>query len=343
MTFGVAVASQHYVGILTDRLLSGASVEDSDKCGIVLYCDGRFCYTFAGLAEVPRFNFSTRDTIAHALCEAGRPSSPGLQPAGVRQALICLADRMSDTFSELRGVRRRDRRVSILLSGYRVNSGEDRPELYLVSNFETLANEPPSPEARDRFTVEQLPIERIGAALAWIGCADLEQATRTPVLDLLEKSQLVPPWNVIDLLLSEIRKAARKDELRIGGLCSGITIIRDSFELQVNYHSEEATSNVAGTAFIEARYGNYGAFLRTDQWLTGASRNGQPVTTSVAPPIHKRQKCPCGTGRQYKNCHGNPRAVRRADSYSYHGNVMMLAAPDDGSPLTLMSTGIFPR
>ena len=77
MTFGIGFICPHYAGIVTDRLLSGgSSADDSDKCGSVNYVDGRFVYTFAGLAEVPRYEFQTRQRLAQALGEAGAPSIP---------------------------------------------------------------------------------------------------------------------------------------------------------------------------------------------------------------------------------------------------------------------------
>jgi len=68
VTFGIAFARPGYAGIVTDRRLAGAErTDDSDKCGWVDYRDGRFAYTFAGLAAVPRYGFATRDTLARAM------------------------------------------------------------------------------------------------------------------------------------------------------------------------------------------------------------------------------------------------------------------------------------
>ena len=340
MTFGIGFICPHYAGIVTDRLLSGgSSADDSDKCGSVNYVDGRFVYTFAGLAEVPRYEFQTRQRLAQALGEAGAPSIPGGSPTGAKTALERVARYMTDATSTM-PVRLRDKRMSILFAGYRVQEdGEQLSGLHLVSNFEQLSG-PASPVARSEFAVSSLEIH--GVALWWIGCAELSQQFRTSTLNLLEQSRVVPPWEIVKLLVAEIREAAREDPERIGRRCSSIVALRDELPFQIDYHSDEAVDKVDATATVVALYGNVGAFYTIDQRLTDVRHSGQSVPTSV-PVVHKRQSCPCGSGRQYKNCHGNRRAVRVMDSYSFKGRTKVLAMPEDGSELTIFTNEIFGR
>jgi hypothetical protein len=97
---------------------------------------------------------------------------------------------MTDATSTMR-VRPEDKRMSILLAGLQ-QEGDGQPlsEMHLISNFEELGGLP-SPVARKDFSGSSL--SGVGAALWWIGCAELPQDARTRVLDLLDNSGVAPP------------------------------------------------------------------------------------------------------------------------------------------------------
>jgi hypothetical protein len=306
----------------------------------VTYVDGRYAYSFAGLAEVPFYQFSTRHRLAEALCGSGRPAAPGEAPLGVESALTRVAEFLSKEMGKLR-VRRVDKRTSVLLTGYRFgNDGVLGAELHLVSNFESLDGSPPTPTARDRFYVSSSPVR--GAAVAWIGSAEASKPTRSAVLDLMENSAKVPPSEVVNALVQEIRKAADDNPANIGRRCSSIVVLPDSVPFMVDYHVEEIVSNIHATASVVAVYGDTGAFYTCDQQLSVVKFRGQPVATRV-PTVHKRQPCPCGSGRRYKNCHGHPKASHAIDSYSMKGISRVLAMPEDGSGIEIVSTAILKK
>jgi len=334
VTFGIAFVCPHYAGIVTDRLLSGdSSLDDSDKCGSVTYVDGRFAYTFAGLAEVARYKFQTRQQLARALCEAGRPAQAGGPPVGTLEALDRVAQQLTAVTASMR-VTPRDKRVSILLAGFR-QSAEDMPvgEIHLISNFEHLS-EPASDIARPAFSVGSVAVS--GKLVSWIGSADLNQTARTAVLDLLQDSRVVPQTEVIKALVDEIRAASDKDPTSIGKRCSTIIVLREPSPFLVDYYTDQPVDKVDATANVVAMYGNIEAFFIIDQRLADVRFQGEAVTTRV-PAVHKRQACPCKSGRQYKNCHGNTRAVHQIDSYRLSGRSTVLATPEDGSPMTFVS------
>jgi SEC-C motif len=337
MTFGIGFVSPHYAGIVTDRLLSGDRAhDDSDKCGAVSFTDGHYAYTFAGLAEVGQ-EFQTRRQLARALCEAGRPDQPGMPATGVDEALRRVAMHMTEAIKKL-PVKWRDKRMSILLAGYRyLDDRELRSEFHLISNYEKLT-ESPRPVARSDFDVTSLTVN--GAGLWWVGCSEVDQAARSAALHLMSQSRVVPPGEVVKLLVGEIRRAAEVDEDAIGRQCSSIVALRDGPPYMVDYHAEEPVSRAPATANVVAIYGNVGAFVTLDGRLSNVKLKGADITTRVQ-PVHKRQRCPCGSGRQYKNCHGNPRVVHKMDSYSYTFSTATFAIPEDGSPVTNFSNDMF--
>lgn len=337
MTFGIGFACPHYAGIVTDRLLSGASsIDDSDKCGSVTYVDGRYAYTFAGLAEVARYRFQTRQQLAQALGEAGRPAQAGGPSARTREALERVARFMTDAMAPMR-VHPRDKRVSILLAGFH-QEGDAAPvgQLHMVSNFECLSGTM-SDVALPEFSVDSTDVR--GSGLGWIGSAELAPEDRSPVLDLLQNSRLVPPWEVTKELVRLIRSASDKNPTSIGRRCSSIIGLRDPGPFYVDYHSGQVVDKVDGTAYVVATYGNVGAFYLIDLRLTDAGLKGNTVATRV-PAVHKRQACPCGSGRQYRNCHGNPKVVHHVDSYSLSGRTMVFAVLEDGSHIDIFSNAV---
>ena len=130
----------------------------------------------------------------------------------------------------------------------------------------------------------------------------------------------------------------RLDE--IGRRRSSILVLRDEFSIDVDYHCDEPVDKIDATANVVACYGDVGAFYTIDQRLSGVSHKGQRVAASV-PVVYKRQRCPCQSGRRYKNCHGNPRAVHLMDGYSFQGTTEVLAMPEDGSDLTIFTNESF--
>jgi hypothetical protein len=340
MTFGIGFIARAYAGIVTDRQISGArSHEDSDKCGAVAYQDGRFVYTFAGLAEAPTFDFLTRERLAEAICRSGRPDPNG--PAlGVQDALRHITSYMTEAVSNVR-VPLHLKATSILFAGFRKGS-KDRAfgELHLVSNFESIAQ--PRRPVTEEFSVDSLRSRNAYCAVSWIGSADLPARSRTQTLDLLERSEAVNSREVVKGLVREVRSASERTPIQIGRQCSSIVVSASTGTFDIDYHSDRATGDLPVTAYINAVYGNEGAHYTFDERLSSTQYAGAPVVARVG-PVHKRQSCPCGSGRRYKNCHGNPRAMHVIDGYSLSGHVRMMAMPDDGSPLVLFSNDVFKR
>lgn len=113
MTLGIAFIGSNYAGLVTDRKLTGVDTTiDSDKCGWVQYVDGRFAYTFAGLAEVPYYKFVTRHALPRILCEAGRPG------VGVAEALPRVAELLSIEVQKMPVVALTDRHLSLILGWF---------------------------------------------------------------------------------------------------------------------------------------------------------------------------------------------------------------------------------
>jgi hypothetical protein len=340
VTFGLGFVAPRYAGIVTDRRLSGAySRDDSDKCGAVAFHDGRFAYTFAGLAEAPTLNFFTRERLAEAICRAGRPDPAG-PVLGIQDALAHIASNMTEAISNIR-VPLHKKATSILFAGHRNDANGDAVgELHMISNFESISG--PRRAVSEEFAVDSLRARNAYCAVSWVGSADLPAHARTHTLDLLERSRVVDSREIVNGLVREIRSASERNPAEVGQRCSSIIVTASTGSFEVDYHTDQATSNFPMTAYIHAVYGNEGAYLTIDQRLGSTGLAGRPFAARVE-PVHKRQACPCRSGRRYKNCHGNPKAVHTIDSYRLSGRSKMIAMPDDGSPLPIFSNDVFKR
>lgn len=333
MTFAIAFVSQHhFAGLVTDRLLSGGMrIDDSDKCGFVTYADGRFAYTFAGLASAN--TFYTRVELAKMLAESGRPDAPGGHPKGVRKALNWVADSLSRAVAPL-PVRARDKAISVLLVGYRREPlGSVVPESYMVSNHEYFLETAES-SPRHHFHVDyQSAAGKVG--LSWIGCADLEPSDREPLFRLL--TERVRPPAVEKLAVLAIRDVARRDRAqRIGERCSSIVIPEEfRYPITVDYHADEKVSKIHFPANVCAEYGTRGAFYVIDRKLDNVQYSGTDIVVRV-PQVGRRKPCPCGSGRRYGQCHGDQRILGAMDSFSVSGRTQVVAMPDDGSDLDML-------
>jgi hypothetical protein len=206
MTFGIGFVSQLYAGIVTDRLLSGDYVADSDKCGAVAYRNGRFAYTIAGLAEAG-LQYRARKELATALCEAGRPDEAGGHAIMIDEALDRVAAYMTNKLASVRVRLPEQKKTSILLAGYRRDEdSEAHGQLHLISNFESLYGE--SHEDLSTFHVSTHNVQ--GTGLAWIGSANVLSSTRETVFKLLEQGDNIRSCTAASALVNEVRRGARR-------------------------------------------------------------------------------------------------------------------------------------
>ena len=117
MTLVLALCNSEQVIQIADRRLTsnGHLVDDESSKAVFLTCaNGRMCYGFSGLAMCGEF--ITRDWLIKALLDCGPPKS-----YDALSILEMLTDRASHDFKHhpaLKAVRKRDKRLSILFSGY---------------------------------------------------------------------------------------------------------------------------------------------------------------------------------------------------------------------------------
>jgi hypothetical protein len=227
-----------------------------------------------------------------------------------------------------------DKATSILVVGYRKRTdGAVVPEFHRISNAEDAAGN--RTEVRNRFDVVSFEVTR--NLISWAGCADVRQSRLRSAHTLLTNSATNHPRKIVKELVSEIRVASERKPSSIGQRCSSIAVSRKGYPFLVDYHVPAPTSELALTANIVAEYGNVGAFVALNQTVSQAKFEGQSVITRT-PVAHKRQPCPCGSGKMYKKCHGNAGSVHCVDRLRIDTRFRVFADPEDGSDTTMFSS-----
>jgi hypothetical protein len=195
-----------------------------------------------------------------------------------------------------------DKSAEFMFAGFRYAPPDRfRPYLAVVTNF---ADEGGT-RALDAFRVD-LPDVRPGyvmfAGAHGVIPADVEHA-------LVENMKPeTHPNAVLAKTLHLVRSAAQSTAAggAIGQQCTSIVLPADlNQRAQSAYHTAQASRRALGTSFVEARGGEFGVWMTLDPEIWATDDEGNPVVVAM-PPVGRRQPCPCGSGKRYKNCCGNP-------------------------------------
>jgi len=337
VTYGLAFASSAFAGVVTDRRLTGSRrTEDSDKCGLVVYTDGRVAYTLTGFAGDVHGIFKTRIWLAEALCEAGRGSR------SIDAALKRFAITASTDIAKMRFQNPDDGKLTVAFAGFTTGPfGNDMAVLRLVSNFETFG-EKPSQIPRREFEVSEINVDLSQApahpiCILPIGGASPSNRTLQPMFDALAQS--VPPTLAIDAAVEIIRAQSTPDGT-IGTWCSSVLLPRRGNQSSVvDYHPGEPRQILRLPTFIYAKYDNAGAFILAESRTEGTVGSGGALVR--VPKVRRHEPCPCGSKRRFKDCHGGKQIAQKVAGMYGHVELKFKELPsEDVNLVTIASTSI---
>jgi hypothetical protein len=332
VTYGLVFASPAFAGVVTDRRLTGGGrvEEDSNKCGMVVYTDGRLAYSFSGVAEQSAFR--TRRWLAEKLCEAG---------AGGRSIDAALKEFAASATADLAKMRFRkpeEGLLTVAFAGFRPGPfGNAMAVLRLVSNFEKFG-EPSATIPRRQFEVSQADFDlsnEYGIGIVPIGAWTTRTALQ-PLADALGRP--VPPTVAVDAAVQIIRAAATPAG-PIGTWCSSVVLPRlGNQSAWFDYHPGKPREDHKLPTFVYAKHDKAGAFILTEIGIRG-SVGGRAATR--VPKVGRHQPCPCGSGRRFKDCHGGKRTAEKADLMGFHIEGMFKLLPSEDIDIArIASTGI---
>lgn len=351
MTFGIAFAGSRYVGVISDRRVTGTDLNDEvGKCGAVEFSDGLLAYTMSGLAEVPLRNFRSREWTARALLASGHGG------VGTEQALMNFADIATQLMHELvsppRGsgsvrVERRHARSSYAFAGY-VGEGPVRiRQVYVVSNYETLAATEDALTGEEFLTSALTPgPDEVAITLIGSGRGHVTRKEVEYLASLLARSS-VPPEEFGKEAVEIVRRVALRDPAgTVGARCSAVIVKEPPHAepLVTEYYPDAPSKTSHTTDFVGATYGRGGAYALIDGHYSGGHDAPPDFVTSTpsdwtpaVPNVNKNAKCPCGSGKKYKSCHRRRRGRQGSPTLYFENKMILVRPPTEDTQLTAMT------
>jgi hypothetical protein len=301
----ITLGNMHNAILVSDRRLINpdrSRDDESNKAFVLITRDARVAIGFSGLAGVPRFGFRTRFWLPQALADS---AAPDYTLGGI---LTRLKARAEHDISRLRA---ESKRLSIAGVGYQYIDAAPRLIAFRLSNFESPDPQPVVSDdaARDfapwTWTSDQgTTTGRLRHISGWnIGPDQIDQPW-DELYDWLRINK--PPAAIVSRAVRMIRLMSDAKETRglVGSECMSIILPSDQSTSPVSeYHSTEAKVSTYMPGYIEARGGDYGAYVIADTEMGIADPGGTKLISAV-PQVPRNRACPCGSGHKYKYCHG---------------------------------------
>jgi len=306
MTIILTLANDQQVIQISDRQLTNEDGSiykpDSNKATMLFCRNGRFGIGYTGLAQARSFN--TQSWIIDSLIQCGDTD------LGI--AAIChkFSDIATDTFRthrDLKFVLKKNKRLTVMFSGYFYVDGIPLINVCVVSNFQDTENQEESEEAWDQFKISvqyQNPekkkstdalIRRVGAWKAMTKEEDNELMS-----DLINKSN---PKHIRNKAMGIVRKMADRP-VTGGTVGKDLTIVNVPVEtdkcFQSEYHPYGSTWEQIMPDLV---------FLQPNSKTAVTNISISPVDevpeTAWGRTMGPNRLCHCGSKKRFADCHGN--------------------------------------
>ncbi len=303
MTLILALANRDHVIQLSDRRLTSNGVlvdDESNKAGIFI-CNGvRALYGFTGLARAD--GFETSLWLNSALFEC---APPDFRFPNMMQRLEERANRDFATIPQLLALAPLDREVSVLFTGFLDHEAPPRAFFFVMSNTERdrAMVAPPkhgfvfirSREKRP-YDAEFTLVQRVGN---WFPMTTNDEGVLRAML-----AEHLPAHAIVGKAVEVIQDIADRPSASdtIGKQISSIVLPREpGSPVTTHFHS----SNISFQSYVPDIIFALGPGRHSATYGATITAIDQPDRSAIAvPKVGRNQRCPCGSGRKYKNCHG---------------------------------------
>jgi hypothetical protein len=308
MTLLVSIHSPSFVVLLGDQRLSAKGkpiTENANKLIAIAAADARLALGYTGLAHTADREFVTQEWLRKALCEAGDRDPTYL---GVSSGIAALLAREFSANASIQRMLPRDRRLTIAVAGFVARDQRQCGVLALITNFQDFDAKSdyaePWAEFRVKRLIEKTPpdasvrtmVQRFGAwpALREARALRIEDAVRAG------KSAKI----VATIASGFVRKAAsERDGTTIGQQVNAIIVERERPDIELWFGSGAPTDASVFPDIAVLRHGiGSSIWGRFDQFQRIRKDAGEP--SAWIPRTGARKPCPCGSGKQFKRCHG---------------------------------------
>jgi hypothetical protein len=296
MTFIISLGNADQIIQVSDRRLTSNSdlVDDSfNKVGHVLCDDASFLYSFTGLAT-----FGKHKTNEWLLQAFDRSIRNGSNYSNIAYSLAAEATDYFRNSTELKKLSGRDRRLTIMLSGYTASGLLVNT---LITNFQDYENGIDFPDAKDCFTVRTEE--------------SIKTVSENPVF-----IQVIGQFNAFRLEDEAELRGMLKDRISFEAIIQkAVGVVQKVSENTVSRQTVGKKINTARLPFSDlpcAVSGYFSDILENEIHLIDQIdlRTGGPrlrisdvklvcESPIVFPKIHRNANCPCGSGLKYRLCH----------------------------------------
>lgn len=294
MTLILAAIQQHQVVMVSDQRLSwhGKLVEDNFcKTGHLVTDCGSAVYAFSGLVRERHFELS--EFIGDTLYRAPAHST-------IEECLELLRSKLTHKFdfnAWLRRLPQHEKALTIAFAGFDIAA---YPNVWIVSNHEGIYSDPGV--VTDDFRVEKLPL-RPGtrAASATYMFGNRVAVPQQQVLELNDLTRAGSNAIAIKNKSAEIIRLAAIDPLTNGTVSSNLMAV--TLPRSVPPFSPKLSSHYMSPIAGDKIYTADQILISSQNFLIrGSTISADGNITN--PHISHALPCPCGSGRQYRYCHG---------------------------------------
>jgi hypothetical protein len=291
---------------LSDRRLSAAGkpkTDESDKAIHFTCANARMLVGYSGLAQSG--NFNTHRWLMDSLLSCAKPD---YDIHFIHKRLQEKANSDFQTFIDIRKLPKRDRRLSVIFSGYLDEIDPPLGVYSIMTNFQDFTTGKDYPEAWDEFQciygTEKRPwngefslIQRIGAWPA------MTKSDEMLLRSFLEKRK--PANAIINKSVKMIRAIADRPKANgvIGKQISSVSLPRDpKTDPSYEYHTNIISYDYYFPSMVRAISDN--DVMAVDNALVQTQDKSKATPPIVVPKVGRNDLCPCGSGKRYRKCHG---------------------------------------
>ncbi len=308
MTLVLALVNEDQAIQIADRRLvtlnNGLYTEEFNKATLLRCENARVVIGFAGPAiiEILGKRLSIQSWLLDALTQSAPPDY------SIGNIIKRFSDYASRSFSisrPFKSLPAHAKHLSFMLSGYLTNCEPPRAINAVIKNFE----EPSKGVIRgkDQFTFdcvqEKRPCDVPVAFQRFIGIGAALDANGLRVLfGMLESRK--PRKAIVGKAIELFERAASSKAARnrIGKQLNIVTVPRDSTEAPTGaYYSNKPSYAYYMPDFLNLTKRPNTSFKDIKVYVENPDANTKPMVVAKTRPD---ARCPCGSGRKYKNCHG---------------------------------------
>lgn len=306
MTLILALGNREQFIQLSDRRLTLANgkplTDESDKAIHFVCANARFLVGISGLAKTE--TFQTHRWLIESLLAC---SKPDYNIHEIQKRLQLKATKDFLTIPAVQHLPKKDKRLSIIFSGYLDDFDPPLGGFSTLTNFQNFDNGQDNNEAWDEFKIiygnERRPWEGEFSLVQRIGMWPALEPSETELLrGFLEN--LKPAKAIVSKGVEIIRSTSDRPESKgtIGKQISVICLPRDQDKtISTTYHTDIVSYNYFFPSQVRAVSDD--DFLAIDNAVLQVNTSNGKSHPLAVPKVSRNAPCPCGSGKKYKFCH----------------------------------------